>query len=278
MSGIVWLASYPESGNKLTQSLLHNLIVGRPEGRYINQHEKSFHFEANSEWFEDKVVGTPQTVTPELLAHARPKVQAVLSELNKGSSFVSTHNCLGAWYGQPLINAAVTAAAIYTVRNPLDIAVSMLPYFNQDVDLVIKQINDAQAMTNVTDRHVPEVLSSWSGHVGSWVAQPSKILHVVKYEDYLDDMAGAFQGILDFLKLTPDEDRLARTLKNGSLEASLQHEKTGGFSELRRFDGAFFQYVSQGRWRELFSEEQIKQIISAHRPMMEKFDYIPEGY
>lgn len=278
MSGIVWLASYPESGNKLTQTLLHNLLMGRPEGRYINPLEQAFHCEADAKWYDDHVVGTPQSVTPELLAHARPKVQAAMSERQKGSCFVTSYNCLGAWYGQPLVNVSVTAAAIYTVRNPLDIAVSMLPYFKQDVDLVIKQINDAQAMTNVTDRHVPEVLSSWSGHVGSWIAQPSKILHVVKYEDFLSDLPGTFQGILDFLKLTPEENRVARALKNGNLEESLQHEKTGGFSELRRFDGAFFQHASQGRWRELFTDEQIKQIISAHRPMMEKFDYIPEGY
>lgn len=278
MSGIVWLASYPESGNKLTQALLHNLIVGRPEGRYINQFEKTFHFEADAKWYDGHVVGTPQSVTPELLAQARPKVQEALSKRHKGSCFITSHNCLGAWFGQPLVNASVTAAAIYTVRNPLDIAVSMLPYFNQDADLVIKQINDAQAMTNVTDRHVPEVLSSWSGHVGSWIAQPSKILHVVRYEDFLNDLPGTFQGILNFLKLTPEEDRLARALKNGSIEASLDHEQTGGFSELRRFDGAFFQHASQGRWRELLTETQIQQIILAHRPMMEKFDYIPEGY
>lgn len=278
MSGIVWLASYPESGNKLTQSLLHNLISGRPEGRYINKFQKSFHFEANSEWYEDKVVGTPQTVTPELLAQARPKVQEALANLNPGSSFVSTHNCLGALYGQPLINAAVTAAAIYTIRNPLDVAVSMLPYFNQDPDLVIKQLNNAQAMTNVTDHHVPEVLSSWSAHVASWVNKPNKILHVVRYEDFLTDLAGTFQGIVDFLKLSPEEDRMARALKNGSIEASLQHEQTGGFSELRRFDGAFFQHASQGRWRELLSDDQVQQIISPHRAMMEKFNYIPDGY
>ena len=278
MSGIVWLASYPESGNKLTQALLHTLIVGRPEGRYLSQFEKTFHFEADVKWFDAHVVGTPQSVTPELLAHARPKVQEALAESHKGSCFISTNNCLGAWYGQPLINASVTAAAIYTVRNPLDIAVSMLPYFNQDVDLVIKQINDAQAMTNVTDQHVPEVLSSWSGHVASWIVQPSKILHVVKYEDFLTDLSGTFQIILDFLKLDPPEDRIARVLKNGTIEATLQHEQSGGFSELRRFDGAFFQHASQGRWRELFTEEQIQQIISAHRPMMEKFDYIPKGY
>ena len=54
-----------------------------------------------------------------------------------GLVFVKTHNALAIDRGHSLINFAVTSGAVYIVRNPLDVAISLSHHMNKTIDETI---------------------------------------------------------------------------------------------------------------------------------------------
>ena len=80
------------------------------------------------------------------IAAARSQVQQRVAEEMDGVAFIKTHQALMVDRGHPTINFAVTAGAIYIVRNPLDVAISYAHYLQQQIDGVIEFMgrNDAE--------------------------------------------------------------------------------------------------------------------------------------
>ena len=78
--------------------------------------------------FEKRLGKSPQEATPQEIAEARFGVQAGMVAAAKGPALIKTHNAVANVDGFPTINFDVTKAAIYIVRNPLDVAVSYAHY------------------------------------------------------------------------------------------------------------------------------------------------------
>src|ERR1700752_534070 len=134
MGNIVWLASYPKSGNTWIRAFLANLVANRSDPVPLNDLPRYCEDEARPELFTI-IAGKPsiELSLDEIIA-ARPQVHALIAADARGSRFVKSHNFAGQMGGHPLHNASVTAGAIYVVRNPLDVAVSMTHHFGLTLD------------------------------------------------------------------------------------------------------------------------------------------------
>ena len=278
MGALIWLASYPKSGNTWMRSFLHNLLRNSPTPVNINEIADFCLGESYGEWYVQKYRKPLDQFTLDEIAEKRCRIHEDFTRVFPDSVFVKTHNYLGDWKGYPLHNMDVTAGGIYIVRNPLDVVPSMTHHYGLTIDEAILRLGNAGATTEMTAGHVPEVHSSWSLHVKSWTQNPHPQLFIVRYEDLLEKPRKHFKKVTQFLGLKPPAERLERAIRNSSFKSLKAQEEKSGFREKSRHAQAFFREGRKDQWREQLSDAQIRQIIADHHEQMERFGYIPPDY
>jgi hypothetical protein len=277
MGAIIWLASYPKSGNTWMRVFLHNLLSNPKEPTNIgalNQFCLGEDLAVYYNHFDPRPLS--KLSTKEVL-EIRPKVHELLTRASPDSIFVKTHNFLGEVEGVSLLNMNCTAGAIYVVRNPLDVAISYAHHFGVDMDEAIQQLDCSATGTSTTDMSARQYFSSWSVHVKSWTQVSFPARHVVRYEDMTENPLETFRGVAEFLGLDPPPDRLERAISHSSFERLQTQENEKGFVERSQYS-RFFRSGQVGQWREDLSEDQVKQVVCDHREQMERFGYVPDGY
>ena len=110
MGKIIWLASYPKSGNTWLRAFLHNLLRNPKEAYDLNK-MSDFTLGDSTGILYQKFLRKPvREMTPEEISTIRSKVQKMLSEAMPDNIFVKTHNALVSHIDRPLIDMAYTAA------------------------------------------------------------------------------------------------------------------------------------------------------------------------
>lgn len=278
MGALIWLASYPKSGNTWMRSFLHNLFRNEPEPVDLNELTDFCLGESAARWYERHADRPLSEMSMEELARLRPLVHRDFTLAFPDSVFVKTHNYLGEWCGVPLHTMDVTAGGIYVVRNPLDVVVSVTHHFGETVDEAIEHLANDQYVTGDLEKHVPEIHRSWSTHVASWTANPTPQLMVLRYEDLLHKPRKHFKQVANFLGLKPPPERLERAIRHSSFKALKALEQKKGFKERSDKADAFFREGRSEQWREVLTPDQVRRIVRDHHEQMERFGYIPEDY
>jgi hypothetical protein len=277
MGAIIWLASYPKSGNTWMRAFLHNLLLNPKEPVSINTVTRFCLGEAAAAHFNQFDPRPLSQLTDQEVAQLRPKVHGLLTRAYPDSVFVKTHNYLGDHEGVPLVTMEYTAGAIYIVRNPLDVAISFAHHFGLDLAEAIEQLANPRIGTATTDRNAQQVYGSWCLNVRSWTQQRIPVLHVVRYEDMTGRPLEAFGAVARFLGLNPPKERLEKAIEYSSFQVLKTQEDETGFVE-RTEHSRFFRQGRVGQWKEALSEDQVGKIVSDHREQMERFGYVPDGY
>jgi len=268
---LVWLASYPKSGNTWLRVFLHNYI-NQPETPYsINSLTDLSASECNASLFATYL--EPSTATTRDVQRVRPLVHRDLTKLHENLVFVKTHNANLALHGIPLCTPAVSAGAIYILRDPRDVAVSFSAYTGRSLDETIAFMAQPGAANRATAQQVFELLGSWSAHVESW-ASGRKTL-ALRYEDMLDRPSREFGKVIRFLGDDPEPTRLAQAIAFSSFETLSEQETAQGYHAGGPNAGsAFFRQGRAGQWREVFTGAQRRKIETDHAAAMERFGYL----
>jgi hypothetical protein len=277
MGAIIWLASYPKSGNTWMRVFLHNLLLNAKEPVDIN----SLHFftlgEGNARFYKPFDPRPLSELSETEVMALRPRVHELLTRASPDSVFVKTHHFLGEIEGMPLITMSHTAGAIYMVRNPLDVALSYANHFGMPIDQAIEEMANDGTGSKPSDRNARQYYGSWSLNVSSWTQNAVPTLHVVRYEDMQERPVETFGGVARFLGLDPPRERLDRAISHSSFGALKAQEEKHGFVE-RTEHTRFFREGRTGTWRTALSEEQVARLVADHREQMERFGYVPDGY
>ena len=278
MGNIVWLASYPKSGNTWIRAFLANLIANRSDPVPLNDLARYCDDEARPEFF-NIVAGKPSTeLTLDEIVAIRPRVHAFIAANARGTRFVKTHNYAGAFNGHPLHNAEVTAGAVYVVRNPLDVAVSMTHHFGLTVDQAIERLGNEQVATANDAMFVTQLLGSWSFNVKSWADHASERILVLRYEDLIEKPAKHFAKVARLVGIGQDRARIERAVQHAAFQSLASMEKKHGFAEVSDKATRFFREGTMNQWREVLNREQVQRVVGAHREQMQRFGYVPAGY
>ncbi len=279
MFGIIWLASYPKSGNTWLRAFLANYMKNQTSALPINElvgyalgDGFLIHYE--------RLTGKPaEELTAAEINRLRPKVHEWFATAKGQTVFVKTHNFVGRVEDSALITPSATAGAIYVLRNPLDVAVSYAHHFRTTMDEAVEALCRKDHIVAGGPRVLPQYLGSWWQHVRSWTEAPGLKPHVMRYEDMLNAPEAAFGALAAFLKWPPEPERLQRAVRFSSFRELSGQEKSGAFKELPAgATSAFFRQGRAGIWRDALSDAQVERLVAANGEVMQRFGYLtPEG-
>ena len=273
MTQILWLASYPKSGNTWLRAFLANYLLNTPTPQDINALPEFVYGDMRVDYYEQLSGKSQADLTWTEINQLRPRVHRFLADAHPGTVLVKTHNVLSAIEDVPTISPDVTFGAIYVVRNPLDVAVSFSHHYGLTMEQGAKAICFKPLEIQAKAGHILQVVSDWSTNVQTWLNAPGLYLNVLRYEDLTTSPNKAFTSVLDFLKLPKERERLKRAIKHSSFKMLAGQERQAGFIERPQNAERFFRKGKVGSWRNELSAEHVDLIVRCHKDMM-----IEQGY
>jgi len=197
---VIWIASYPKSGNTWVRFLTCSLVFGPLDSAAaLSRLAPDLH---------------------ELRTVPEPPEQIFL---------MKTHFLCS----QRLPLLAQTAGAIYVVRDPADVMLSNFHYSQRSIAAApppTASLFDRYVDAYIRERGDPRWRSlgmgSWEESVRSWVDAPHPFpVLLVKYEDLLEDTGGVVSAIGRFLGLTCTPEQVAMAVASASFERMRQIEE-----------------------------------------------------
>jgi hypothetical protein len=268
---IIWLASYPKSGNTWMRSLLAHYFMPKGQAPDINNLRQFTTGDIRQDFF-DRAAGRPfRAETYEQWMAVRPTALRMIAASKPSHHFVKTHCQPIRILGKDVIPAEVTAAAVYIMRNPFDLAPSFARHQSCDLDMAITRMMDPDMSTG-SDTGIFETLGRWDDHVKTWTTAPGLPRHVIRYEDLLTDATGVMTALLEkFLRVKVDKSKLDYAIGETSFDALKRQESEKGFSERPPHMQAFFAKGQAGVWRDDLTPAQVARLREAFLPVLEKW-------
>ncbi|MFA6713517.1 MAG: sulfotransferase domain-containing protein [Bacteroidales bacterium] len=278
MKNIVWLASYPKSGNTWFRMFLANYQKKSKNPLSLEEIESAT-ISSNAVNFEDEIGLNPFELYQDEVDLYRPDMYHALSEKTEKEGIISYKKTHDAYTqngeGVPLFPENISKCAVYFVRNPLDVCVS---YANHSAGKIEKTVefllNETSFLAGKKKGQLRQILMSWKNHVQSWKNQSEITVHFVRYEDMLKKPLETFGEIIRFLGLEYDEGLIKKAIINSDFKTLQQMEQEKGFKEKKQKCEHFFWKGKIGNYREYLSEEQIQQIVTYNYDTMKEFGYI----
>jgi hypothetical protein len=282
MSAIVWLASYPKSGNTWVRILLANYLSGSDQPVDINELPVSGMATARRSF--DAWCGVEASALDRAsVDRLRPAVYRRMAADSADDLFMKAHE---GWRvngsGQPVFPYDATRAVVYIVRNPLDVAVSAASHWHLGLEEMVVRMCDPRHSAAVAGGRLPDQLQhwvgSWSDHARSWLDRSGLPGHLVRYEDLHDDPERVLTGILEACGVPCDSRRVCTAVAFSAFAELQRQEQAGGFRE--RPVGArdpFFRRGAVGAWRDELSGAMVGRMTQAHGEMMTRFGYLKDA-
>ncbi len=274
MNGITWLASYPKSGNTWLRAFLANLRAGGAAPADINFLNTG---QFSSRELLDRAIGweTSELAPAEWAALRLPTQEMLAAQMPEVP--MKTHEVFAdPLDGRRLFSPRASRCALYVVRNPLDVAVSLSHYWGNSQDAAVAFMNDPRAELTFAPNgpQVSQLLCDWSTHVLSWVDAPSDFpVCVLRYEDMLAMPEQAFGRAALAAGLSTNPEDVSRAIAHSRFDQLQRQESEKGFVE-RTTNRVFFRAGRSGEGREKLTARQVETIIEHHGAVMRRFGYL----
>lgn len=274
MKSLMWLASYPKSGNTWLRAFLANYIFNLPEPVPVNQLSKLGLGDANTLAHSRVAAGRFDPTNPRETVRIRRKMLDIVVSNGADLNLMKTHNQNTKAFGVDLVPRHQTKGAIYVIRDPRDMAVSYASHHGMSMDETVHRLNHPENATTGNQQNVHQFLGRWSDHVNSWSRSKGFKALIIRYEDMLEKPKSVFADVIDAVGLDRDEDRLEKSIRFSSFDQLKSQEKSGGFVENSPHQEAFFRSGKSGGWRDSLTEDQAARIVSDHAKVMRRFGYL----
>jgi len=280
MKNIVWLVSYPKSGNTWFRMFLANYMKNGLNPATLEEIESSS-IASNAIDFEEIIALNPFELTADEVDLYRPDVYRALSEeaeKNGETIYKKVHDAYTLNNkNEPLFPQEVSKCAIYFVRNPLDVCVSYSNHSVKEIQNTIALLlNEGASLAGKKSWQLRQIIMSWKSHVQSWSTQIMIPVHFIRYEDMIQMPIETFGSIVNFLELGFEKERLEKAILNSDFKILQQMEHDNGFRERLQNCKQFFWKGKIGNYRDYLSEEQINRIVDYNYDTMRQFGYIDE--
>lgn len=276
---IVWLASYPKSGNTWFRAFLSALME---EGSVdINNLRTGGIFSFRRTFDVATDIDSEDLYDVEVKNMMADAYRGVALHRNY-LSFTKVHDAyIYSSEGHPIIPDDVTLCGLYFMRNPLDVAGSLANHMHLSIEEAVSMLNDKNAKLAVQkgnlnkDTQLTQYLLDWSGHVISWTERPSFPVLVIRYEDMLANTFATFKQALQHIGWDVAEEDIARAISACNFDNLKKQEDNAGFREKTAAKGGkFFRTGKAGNWEKELTPEQVAKITSTHELVMRRYGYL----
>ena len=252
---IIWLASYPKSGNTLLRSMLSAYLYSEDGNFNFDLLKKIKQFPDNSIF---KNLGVDIKNENEIVKNYIRSQEEINKRDGKSIRFLKTHSALNDINGFKFTDLKNTLGAIYIVRDPRKIIMSYANHGKTSLEEATARILETRTLGGKFDPINKTVVhaGSWSTNYNSWkqLTKTNKCL-LIKYEDLVFNSEKILISILDFIyklsnqKFIVDKIKLNNTLKTTKFEYLQNLEKKNKFEESPTISGEkkikFFKYGSK---------------------------------
>jgi hypothetical protein len=283
---IIWLASYPKSGNTMVRSLLSAYLFTK-DGNFNFETLKNISLFPDLTFFEK--LGVDVSKDDEVLKNYIRAQEEINKKNKKSITFLKTHSTLHSINNHKFTNYQNTYGAIYIVRDPRSVVLSYANHNQIKIEQAAKALKSFKVLGGVknsniaADRGLTHV-GSWSSHYNVWKEfQKTNRYLLIKYEDLVTDTKKTFLKILNFIyilgnaKHVVDQDKLNNAINTTSFENLQKLEKTTFFDEAKKINNkyvTFFKYGPKNDWKKNLSNEVIGNIETEFKTEMKELGYL----
>ena len=271
---IVWVASYPKSGNTFLRILLSDYLYGDLNSVFDFSNLSKIEMFPNlfryNPLLDEKVINNINELRKVDYVHKYSLfVQKKL--FSKGTHFLKTHSSNFNINEHVFTNKEITACALYLVRDPRNVLLSYSDYQNKSVDLVYKEMTEEVIQTQRHKGNWYPIchMGSWKSNFNSWKkSQLSFPVKIIKYEDLVSNTYEVFFDILNFLNRFANIDinilKMNSVIKRTEFNNLKKLEEGGFFNEMNDFkkDNKFFKLGRDRNWKNSVTEFDYTNKIS----------------
>tara|TARA_Y100000992_G_scaffold181272_1_gene122410 strand:+ start:3257 stop:4108 length:852 start_codon:yes stop_codon:yes gene_type:complete len=282
---IVWLSSYPKSGNTYIRSLLSAYIFSK-DGTFNFELLKKFIQFPNKYIFEK--LGLDISNNLELVKNYLKAQEFINNNIGDKNDihFVKTHSSCASIGDNIFTNVKNTLGVVYIVRDPRNILTSYAHHFQKSHE---EAANDILGELNIglnSKTHPPTFVGSWKFHYNSWkqLSKYDKFL-LIKYEDLIKNPRDNLIRILEFIfklknkNFKLDKKKFDKAIETTTFSKMQNLEKKYGFKEAASKKGTndkikFFNLGEKNNWKSILDEKLTKRIENAFNKEMKELGYL----
>ena len=279
---IIWISSYPKSGNTWVRALLSSYFYSKDGNFHFDLLEQIKEFPKHSDYLNEISVNSNLA---EIAKEWIPAQRKLNLKHNNSTFFLKTHSAICNVDGSDFTDKENTLGAIYVVRDPRNVILSLSNHFDYSIEKSLEMIcNKKQIITNPTkeNRYLGfTVVSDWQNHYRTWKNFKLVEVKIVKYEDLILSPKNTFISILNFInkfmQVDIDEDRIKNVLMSTEFSKLQQSENKYGFKEssnMSGFNKKFFNLGPKNDWKNLLKKEIKEKIENHFKEEMKELGYL----
>tara|TARA_B100000575_G_C22958522_1_gene553985 strand:- start:36 stop:887 length:852 start_codon:yes stop_codon:yes gene_type:complete len=282
---IIWLASYPKSGNTWVRSFLSSLIYNKDgtadlNSMPISQYPVQGHFKGLVNEFDNINLLSEKWILSQDLLNLDNKIK-----------FFKTHHVMCNFGKNSFTNYENTFGVIYIVRDPRNVITSILNYYSKGNYEEAKEflfderkiigVDFSKNNENESENNIITLISSWKTHYNSWKNFKKNFL-LIKYENLINNERNEFLKIRNYLEeklnLNFSDNKFDKAISSNSFAKLKDIEKIEGFSENVKNNFKpqvnFFNLGPENDYKKLLDQKVSKEIERAFYSEMKELGYI----
>ena len=200
--------------------------------------------------------------------------------LNKKTNFVKTHNAMCTVGSYQFTSPRNTKGAIYIVRDPRDVLVSMSHHMGYGYEQTFEHLTSSynfEYPSSGDKRYKKSLMGTWSDHYKSWKNYKKSKVLIIKYEDMVSSELDTFSKIISYLNEIDDtnfdKEKIHKAVEQTKFEELQKMEKKEGFTEKGK-GKLFFRKGKIGTWKDEVPNEIIKKIEKIFYKEMVELGYL----
>ena len=276
---IIWLASYPKSGNTLLRSILASYLFSNDGNLKLDYIYKIRQFPSIDDFQKLNIdLSNEKEVFQNFI-----EAQKIINK-DKKIKFIKTHSSLARINNCNFTDFTNSLGAIYVVRDPRNVVTSFAHHYNLSTGQAVSVMIDPKRWLVKTDLVYKTFMSSWSINYNSWKQMKNKVLFV-KYEDLLNRKKTTLIKIFKFLEelgfknLKLDMDKLNKVIESSDFSTMQKLEKNEDFKEgvIDQETGkrkTFFRLGPKNDWKQILDNKYKEKIEIVFKKEMTELGYL----